>query len=100
LQTVAAEKANVLEVHHDRAFVPGPIGDTVIELTLETKGASHAEQLVSALTAKGYAVTGGERNRWCGIIVQRITCRKDSIPCRVLERWISFGTLASSLPRT
>jgi len=57
LQTVAAEKANVLEVHHDRAFVPGPIGDTVIELTLETKGASHAEQLVSALTAKGYAVT-------------------------------------------
>jgi threonine dehydratase len=57
LQTVATEKANVLEVHHDRAFVPGPIGDTEIELTLETKGASHAEQLVSALTAKGYAVT-------------------------------------------
>ena len=35
----------------------GPIGDTEIELTLETKGASHAEQLVSALKAKGYAVT-------------------------------------------
>ena len=57
LQTVAAEKANVLEVHHDRAFVQGPIGDTEIQLTLETKGASHAEQLVAALTAKGYAVT-------------------------------------------
>src|SRR5437016_4806330 len=57
LQTVATEKANVLEVHHDRAFVPGPIGDTEIELTLETKGSSHAEQLVSALTAKGYKVT-------------------------------------------
>jgi threonine dehydratase len=57
LQTVATEKANVLEVHHDRAFVPGPVGDTEIQLTLETKGASHAEQLVSALTAKGYAVT-------------------------------------------
>jgi threonine dehydratase len=57
LQTIATEKANVLEVHHDRAFVPGPIGDTEIELTLETKGASHAEQLVSALKAKGYAVT-------------------------------------------
>jgi threonine dehydratase len=57
LQTVATEKANVLEVHHDRAFVPGPIGDTEIELTLETKGAAHAEQLVSALKAKGYAVT-------------------------------------------
>ena len=57
LTTVATENANVLEVHHDRAFVPGPVGDTEIELTLETKGASHAEQLVSALTAKGYAVT-------------------------------------------
>ncbi len=57
LSTVAAEKANVLEVHHDRAFVPGPIGDTEIELTLETKGASHAEQVVSSLAAKGYAVT-------------------------------------------
>src|SRR5207302_3070491 len=66
LTTVATEKANVLEVHHDRAFVPGPVGDTEIELTLETKGASHAEQLVSALTAKGYAVTRrGERR--CGI---------------------------------
>jgi threonine dehydratase len=57
LQTVATEKANVLEVHHERAFLHGPVGDTEIELTLETKGASHAEQLVSALTAKGYKVT-------------------------------------------
>jgi threonine dehydratase len=57
LGTVAAEKANVLEVHHDRAFVQGPIGDTEIELTLETRGAEHAGQLVSALTSKGYTVT-------------------------------------------
>jgi len=57
LQTVAAEKANVLEVHHDRAFVQGPIGDTEIELTLETKGQTHAQQLVDCLTSKGYTVT-------------------------------------------
>ncbi len=38
------------------------------------------------------------RNRGCGIIVQRITCRKFGIPCRLLRRWISFRTLASSLP--
>ena len=56
LNTVAAERANVLEVHHNRAFMQGPIGDTEIELTLETKGPVHVEQLVRALAAKGYAV--------------------------------------------
>ena len=56
LATVASEKANVLEVHHERAFLKGPIGDTEIELTLDTRGASHAEQLLAALKAKGYTV--------------------------------------------
>ncbi len=56
LNSVAAERANVLEVHHNRAFMQGPIGDTEIELTLETKGPAHVEQLVRALSAKGYSV--------------------------------------------
>ena len=56
LATVAGERANVLEVHHDRAFMSGPIGDTMVELTLETRGAEHIDQLVKALRAKGYAV--------------------------------------------
>ena len=56
LNRVAAERANVLEVHHNRAFMQGPIGDTEIELTLETKGPSHVEQLVRALSSQGYAV--------------------------------------------
>ena len=56
LATVAAEQANVLEVHHNRAFLQGSIGDTEIELTLETKGADHVETLTHALAGKGYAV--------------------------------------------
>jgi threonine dehydratase len=56
LNTVAAEKANVLEVHHERAFMKGPIGETEIELTLDTRGAAHSSELVSALEAKGYRV--------------------------------------------
>ena len=56
LATVAAERANVLEVHHDRAFMKGPIGDTMVELMLETRGHQHVERLVTALRAKGYAV--------------------------------------------
>jgi threonine dehydratase len=56
LTAVAAERANVLEVHHIREFLSGPIGDTEIELTLETRGPEHVEALVAALSGKGYAV--------------------------------------------
>jgi threonine dehydratase len=57
LTAVASERANVLEVHHNRAFMQGPIGDTDIELTLETRGSSHVAALCEHLRAKGYAVT-------------------------------------------
>ena len=56
LSTVAGERANVLEVHHDRAFMSGPIGDTMVELMLETRGRDHVDQIVKALRAKGHAV--------------------------------------------
>ena len=57
---VARLRANVLEVHHNRAFLHGPIGDTELELTLETRGPAHVEELTSALIAQGYEVT----RRW------------------------------------
>jgi threonine dehydratase len=56
LATVAAERANVLEVHHNRAFIQGAIGDTEIELSLETRGPDHVQALVAALGGKGYTV--------------------------------------------
>jgi threonine dehydratase len=56
LATVAAERANVLEVHHNRAFIQGSIGDTEIELSLETKGPEHVEALIVALAGKGFQV--------------------------------------------
>jgi threonine dehydratase len=56
LATVAAERANVLEVHHNRAFIQGAIGDTEIELSLETKGPEHVQALVAALAGKGFEV--------------------------------------------
>jgi threonine dehydratase len=56
LSAVATEGANVLEVHHNRAFLQGAIGDTEIELTLETRGSDHIASLIGALQAKGYAV--------------------------------------------
>jgi threonine dehydratase len=56
LATVATERANVLEVHHERAFLTGAIGDTEIDLTLDTRGPAHIESLIAALRSKGYAV--------------------------------------------
>ena len=56
LAGVAAEGANVLEVHHNRAFLQGAIGDTEIALTLETRGPDHIEALIASLKGKGYAV--------------------------------------------
>ena len=46
----------MLEVHHNRAFLQGAIGDTEIELTLETRGPEHIDSLIGALQGKGYAV--------------------------------------------
>ncbi len=56
LAGVAGEGANVLEVHHNRAFLQGAIGDTEIALTLETRGPDHIDALIASLKGKGYAV--------------------------------------------
>src|SRR5207244_8601164 len=49
LAPVAAERANVLEVHHNRAFLQGAIGDTEIELTLESRGPGRVVALIARL---------------------------------------------------
>jgi threonine dehydratase len=58
LTCVAKQRANVVEVHHERAFMRGGgIGDTEIQLTLETKGHQHVQELVAAMGGEGYSVT-------------------------------------------
>src|SRR5207244_2264496 len=39
---IAAERANILHIEHDRAFSSGGIGETEVELTLETSGRAQA----------------------------------------------------------
>lgn len=56
LNGIAAEQANVVEIQHHRAFIKSPLGDTAVELVLETRGAHHIEEIVAALTTQGYAV--------------------------------------------
>ena len=52
---VANVRANVIEVHHTRAFAYR-FGDTTLQLTLETRGPEHVEEILRALRERGYPV--------------------------------------------
>jgi len=52
---IAHHRANVIEVHHTRAFAYR-FGDTTLQLTLETRGPEHVEEILRALRERGYQV--------------------------------------------
>ena len=47
-------RANVLEIHHDRAFTGMQLGVTDVMVTLETRGFDHIHAIIQALQAAGY----------------------------------------------
>ena len=51
---IASVRANIQEVIHNRAFSRVDLGETAVDITLETRGAEHIEQLVKLLGEKGY----------------------------------------------
>ncbi len=51
---IAEERANILHIEHDRAFSAAPIGDSEVQLTLETTGRAQIERLLARLDAAGY----------------------------------------------
>jgi threonine dehydratase len=53
---IAEARANILHIAHDRAFSHAAIGETDVELTLETSGRAQIEALVGRLEAAGYRV--------------------------------------------
>jgi threonine dehydratase len=53
---VAEMRANVLHILHDRAFSRARLGETEVELTLETSGREQIEAVKRHLTAAGYTV--------------------------------------------
>jgi threonine dehydratase len=52
---IAQHRANVIEVHHTRAFAYR-FGDTTLQLTLETRGLEHVQEILRALRERGYQV--------------------------------------------
>jgi threonine dehydratase len=51
---LADASANIVQTAHDRAHYGVSLGDTVIDITLETRGGEHIEEIRKLLTSSGY----------------------------------------------
>lgn len=51
----ASKRANIVEILHDRAYFGVHLGDTVIDITLETRGPEHVAEIVKSLDDAGYS---------------------------------------------
>lgn len=56
---VAGEGANVLDIHHVRAFGDVSVGEVSIEIRAETRGRAHAARIVEKLRGLGHKVEEG-----------------------------------------
>jgi threonine dehydratase len=55
---LAEKRANIIEIYHNRAFITSPsLGETEVEVTLETRGRAHIDELKGTLAERGYIVT-------------------------------------------
>jgi threonine dehydratase len=57
LNQIAEQKANVVDVEHQRHDPRLRLGEVEVALSVETRGAEHSDRLVTALRASGYQVT-------------------------------------------
>jgi threonine dehydratase len=51
---LAEHRANIVETAYDRAYHGVNLGDTAIDITMETRGPDHIAELISALVHAGY----------------------------------------------
>jgi threonine dehydratase len=56
VEIVAAKRANIVDLRHERAHFGVNLGDTVVDITIETRGPEHIEELNHALEEAGYTV--------------------------------------------
>lgn len=52
---IAAVHANIVQATHDRAYYGVALGNTIIDLTIETRGPEHVEQILQRLTEAKYS---------------------------------------------
>ena len=51
---IAEHRANIVDTLHNRAYYGVNLGDTAIDITMETRGRDQVTELLNALTAAGY----------------------------------------------
>ena len=51
---IATHRVNIVETSYHRAFYGASLGHTVIDLTMETRGPEHSDELIEALRQAGY----------------------------------------------
>ena len=51
---IAEHRANIVDTLHNRAYYGVNLGDTVIDITMETRGREQVDELLAVLTAEGY----------------------------------------------
>jgi threonine dehydratase len=54
---IANHRANIVDTLHNRAYYGVNLGDTVIDITMETRGREQVAELLEALSAEGYKHT-------------------------------------------
>jgi threonine dehydratase len=54
IEILARERANIMEILHNRAYYGVSLGETVIDVTLETRGAAHITAIRHALREAGF----------------------------------------------
>jgi len=52
---IATQRANIVELLFNRAYYGVSLGDTAIDVTVETRGAEHLAGLLAAISSAGYA---------------------------------------------
>jgi threonine dehydratase len=52
---LAQHRANIVETSYDRAYHNVNLGDTAIDITMETRGPNHIAELIAALGTNGYS---------------------------------------------
>jgi threonine dehydratase len=51
---IAEERANIVQITHDRAYFGVHLGETIIDITMETRGPEHVQHLLQKLAGAGY----------------------------------------------
>ncbi len=53
-EVIALHRANIVQMTHDRAYFGVHLGDTLLDITLETRGLEHVAELIAGVRAAGY----------------------------------------------